>query len=134
MASDLDARAYHDYKPRAMGAVLASLGALDRGVRLRARRRRRFAAEINLRDRDITNMGFAEAVDCRSSLLPTSTGGVFAHLVGAARTLSPSEQKRVRASSSTVFAATSRCSESGAGLAGSARGQPVLGVLPYLHG
>jgi adenosylcobyric acid synthase len=40
-------------------------------------------AEINLRDRDIANMGFAEAVDCPVILVADiDRGGVFAHLVG----------------------------------------------------
>jgi adenosylcobyric acid synthase len=43
VAMDLDARDYHGYKPRAMGAVLASWGAVDRNLRLRAGRRRRVA-------------------------------------------------------------------------------------------
>ena len=37
-------------------------------------------AEINLRDRDIANMGFAEAVDCPVVLVADiDRGGVFAH-------------------------------------------------------
>ena len=53
-------------------------------------------AEINLRDRDIANMGFAEAVDCPVILVADiDRGGVFAHLVGTLELLSESEQARV---------------------------------------
>src|ERR1700739_5081553 len=54
-------------------------------------------AEINLRDRDIANMGFAEAVDCPVVLVADiDRGGVFAHLTGTLACLSDSEQARVR--------------------------------------
>jgi len=53
-------------------------------------------AEINLRDRDIANMGFAEAVDCPVIIIADiGRGGVFAHLVGTLDLLSTSEQNRV---------------------------------------
>ena len=53
-------------------------------------------AEINLRDRDIANMGFAEAADVPVILVADiDRGGVFAHLVGTLDLLSASEQIRV---------------------------------------
>jgi len=53
-------------------------------------------AEINLRENDIANMGFAESVDCPVILVADiDRGGVFAHLVGTLDLLSESEQQRV---------------------------------------
>ena len=53
-------------------------------------------AEINLRARDIANMGFAEAVDCPVILVADiDRGGVFAHLTGTLDCLSASERARV---------------------------------------
>lgn len=52
-------------------------------------------AEINLRDRDIANMGFAEEADCPVIIVADiDKGGVFAHLVGTYDLLSPTEQKK----------------------------------------
>ena len=64
VALDLDARDYHAYKPRAMGAVLESWGRLTAAYDCVLVEGAGSPAEINLRDRDIANMGFAEAVDC----------------------------------------------------------------------
>ena len=40
-------------------------------------------AEINLREHDLANMGFAEAIDCPVIIVADiDRGGVFAHLYG----------------------------------------------------
>ena len=92
-------------------------------------------AEINLRDRDIANMGFAEAVDCPVMLIADiDRGGVFAHLVGTLALLSPSEQARVAGFVINRFRGDMALAAAGPRLAGARTGKPVLGVLPYLHG
>ena len=97
VAADLDAKDYHAYKPRAMGAVLASWARLTAEYDAVLVEGAGSPAEINLRDRDIANMGFAEAVDCPVILIADiDRGGVFAHLVGTLELLSPSEQARVK--------------------------------------
>ena len=54
-------------------------------------------AEINLREHDIANMGFAEAIDCPVILVADiERGGVFAHLYGTWALLSKSEQQRIK--------------------------------------
>src|SRR5574344_2379099 len=95
-ALDLDARAYHDYKPRAMTAVLESWQRLTSRYDCVLVEGAGSPAEINLCARDIANMGFAEAVDCPVILVADiDRGGVFAHLVGTLALLSPSEQARI---------------------------------------
>ena len=133
--ADLDARDYHDYKPRAMKAVLASwkrlCGAYDCIVVEGAGS----PAEINLRDRDIANMGFAEAVDCPVILIADiDRGGVFAHLVGTLELLSPAEQARVEGFVINRFRGDPSLLESGLAWLEERTGKPVLGVLPYLYG
>jgi len=133
--SDLDAMAYHAYKPRAMKAVLESYERLCAQYDCVLVEGAGSPAEINLRDRDIANMGFAEAVDCPVILIADiDRGGVFAHLVGTLELLSPSEQARVQGFIINRFRGDIRLLESGLAWLEQRTGKPVLGVLPYLHG
>ncbi|MBU3695107.1 cobyric acid synthase [Dechloromonas sp.] len=135
VATDLDAKAYHAYKPRAMGAVLESWQRLTSDYDCVVVEGAGSPAEINLRDRDIANMGFAEAVDCPVIIVADiDRGGVFAHLVGTLELLSPSEQKRVVGFVINRFRGDIALLESGLTWLEERTGKPVLGVLPYLHG
>ena len=92
-------------------------------------------AEINLRDRDIANMGFAEAADVPVILVADiDRGGVFAHLVGTLELLSASEQARVKGFVINRFRGDIGLLEPGLDWLEQRTGKPVLGVLPYLHG
>lgn len=93
--SQLDARAYHDYKRVAMAAVLESHDRLCQQYDFIVVEGAGSPAEINLRANDIANMGFAEKVDCPVILIADIDRGVFAHLVGTLQLLSASEQARV---------------------------------------
>jgi adenosylcobyric acid synthase len=133
--TDLDARDYHEYKPRAMKAVLESYGRLCVQYECVLVEGAGSPAEINLRDRDIANMGFAEAVDCPVILIADiDRGGVFAHLVGTLDLLSASEQARVKGFVINRFRGDIGLLESGLRWLEERTGKPVLGVLPYLHG
>lgn len=135
VAADLNARDYHAYKPRAMQAVLASWQRLTQRYETVLVEGAGSPAEINLRDRDIANMGFAEAVDCPVILVADiDRGGVFAHLVGTLDLLSESEQKRVVGFVINRFRGDISLLTSGLEWLEQRTGKPVLGVLPYLHG
>lgn len=135
VAADLDAKDYHAYKPRAMGAVLDSWKRLTQKFEAVLVEGAGSPAEINLRDRDIANMGFAEAVDCPVILVADiDRGGVFAHLVGTLDLLSPSEQARVKGFVINRFRGDIGLLEPGLRWLEERTGKPVLGVLPYLHG
>ena len=135
VAFDLDAQAYHDYKPRAMAAVLDSWQRLTTAYDFVVVEGAGSPAEINLRDRDIANMGFAEAVDCPVILIADiDRGGVFAHLVGTLELLSESERKRVIGFVINRFRGDLALLRSGLDWLEAKTGKPVLAVLPYLHG
>lgn len=132
---DLDARAYHAYKPVAMQAVLASHARLSAAYDVVMVEGAGSPAEINLRERDIANMGFAEAVDCPVVLVADiDRGGVFAHLVGTLDCLSESERRRVRGFIINRFRGDMALLQPGLDWLVARTGKPVLGVLPYLHG
>lgn len=135
VTADLDARDYHAYKTTAMGAVLESWQRLTTQYEVVVVEGAGSPAEINLRDRDIANMGFAEAVDCPVILIADiDRGGVFAHLVGTLELLSPSEQARVKGFVINRFRGDIGLLEPGLRWLEERTGKPVLGVLPYLHG
>ncbi|CAJ0775492.1 Cobyric acid synthase [Ralstonia condita] len=132
---DLDARAYHDYKPTAMAAVLESHARLRAQYDLVVAEGAGSPAEINLRDRDIANMGFAEAVDCPVVLIADiDRGGVFAHLVGTLACLSERERARVAGFVINRFRGDMSLLVPGLDWLAAQTGKPVFGVLPYLHG
>jgi len=62
--ADMNARDYQLYKTIAMGAVLESYARLQLNYDAIIVEGAGSPAEVNLRERDIANMGFAEAVDC----------------------------------------------------------------------
>jgi len=133
--ADMSARDYHQYKSVAMAAVLES------HARLRAQYESVIVegagspAEINLRDRDIANMGFAEAVDCPVVLVADiDRGGVFAHIVGTLACLSDSERQRIIGFVINRFRGDIKLLEPGLAWLEKETGKPVLAVLPYLHG
>ena len=133
--SNMEAAAFHDYKPVARRAVLESYGRLADQYQAIVVEGAGSPAEINLREGDIANMGFAEAVDCPVLIVADiDRGGVFAHLVGTLALLSPSEQARVAGFVINRFRGDLALLVPGLEWLERETGKPVLGVLPYLHG
>ncbi len=130
-----EARAYHDYKAVARSAVLQSHRRLSAGYEAVVAEGAGSPAEINLRDHDIANMGFAEEVDCPVVLIADiDRGGVFAHIVGTLALLSASERTRVAGCVINRFRGDMALLQPGLDWLEKETGKPVLGVLPYLHG
>jgi len=133
--AEMNARDYHQYKTIAMDAVLESYARLREQYQSVIVEGAGSPAEINLRDRDIANMGFAEAVDCPVILVADiDRGGVFAHFVGTLSCLSQSEQDRIIGFVINRFRGDISLLEPGLDWLEQQTGKPVLAVLPYLHG
>jgi adenosylcobyric acid synthase len=131
----MKAVAYHDYKKIAMNAVLESYERLRTKHDVILVEGAGSPAEINLRENDIANMGFAEKVGCDVILVADiDRGGVFAHLVGTLQLLSESERARVRGFVINRFRGDIKLLQNGLDWLEQHTGKPVLGVLPYLHG
>ncbi len=126
---------YQAYKQTARVAVLESYQRLNGQYQVVVVEGAGSPAEINLREGDIANMGFAEAVDCPVILIADiDKGGVFAHLVGTLALLSKSEQARVAGFVINRFRGDRALLQSGLDWLEQYTGKPVIGVLPYLHG
>lgn len=132
---NLEALDYHSYKPKAAEAVFDSYAHLCADYEYVLVEGAGSPAEINLREGDIANMGFAERADCPVILIADiDKGGVFAHLVGTLALLSESEQARVKGFVINRFRGDIALLQGGLDWLEAYTGKPVLGVLPYLHG
>ncbi len=133
--ADMEAAAFHDYKTTAMHAVLESFQRLQQQYDVIIVEGAGSPAEINLRDSDIANMGFAEAVDCPVLLIADiDRGGVFAHLTGTLSLLTSSEQNRIKGFVINRFRGDIQLLQSGLDWLEDHSHKKVFGVLPYLHG
>jgi len=133
--AEMNARDYQQYKTIAMQAVLESYARLQQQYGVIIVEGAGSPAEINLRERDIANMGFAEAVDCPVVLVADiDRGGVFAHIVGTLACLSPGERQRVIGFVINRFRGDISLLEPGLEWLERQTGKPVLAVLPYLPG
>ena len=132
---NMQALDYHAYKETAREAVLAAWQDLSSRFDVIIAEGAGSPAEINLRDNDIANMGFAEMVDCPVILVADiDRGGVFAHLTGTLDLLSKSEQQRILGFVINRFRGDISLLQGGLDWLEARTGKPVFGVLPYLHG
>jgi adenosylcobyric acid synthase len=133
--AEMNARDYQQYKRIAMTAVLESYHRLAGQYDAIMVEGAGSPAEVNLRERDIANMGFAEAVDCPVILVADiDRGGVFAHIVGTLACLSDSERARIVGFVINRFRGDLSLLEPGLKWLEQQTGKPVLAVLPYLQG
>ncbi|HBA35535.1 MAG TPA: cobyric acid synthase CobQ [Gammaproteobacteria bacterium] len=124
---------YHAFKPKAMEAVMASYRRLTQTYEYVIVEGAGSPAEINLRDHDIANMGFAEAADCPVLLIADiDRGGVFAHLVGTLALLSTSEQARVTGLVINRFRGDVQLLQPGLDWLEEYTKKRIVGVVPYL--
>ncbi len=133
--ADMDAIGYHNYKKVVMGPIMDSFAKLQAQYQTVVIEGAGSPAEINLRENDVANMGFAEKADVPVIIIADiDRGGVFAHLYGTLALLSESEQNRVKGFVINRFRGDIKLLESGLDWLEQKTGKPVLGVLPYLHG
>lgn len=132
---NMNAVGYHEYKSIAKVAALDSYHRLAEQYQAVLIEGAGSPAEINLRARDIANMGFAESINCPVIIIADiDKGGVFAHLVGTLDLLSQSEQDRVIGFVINRFRGDISLLQSGLDWLEERTGKPVLGVLPFLKG
>lgn len=90
-------------------------------------------AEVNLRDRDIANLGFAKAANVPIVLLgDIDRGGVIASLVGTWAVVEPDERALIHGFIINKFRGDLRLFEDGLRIIENRTGWRSLGVVPYL--
>ena len=133
--AELEAGEYQAWKPRLLQPVLEAYSRLHAEFDAVIVEGAGSPAEINLREHDIANMGFAEAVDCPVVLVADiDRGGVFAHLLGTLDCLDGSERARIVGFVINRFRGDRSLLEPGTAWLQERTGKPVLGVLPFLQG
>lgn len=91
-------------------------------------------AEINLRDKDIVNMGMAELVDAPVLLVgDIDKGGVFASLAGTMLLLTKEEKDRVKGTIINKFRGDINLLTPGIDMLEEIIKRPNLGVVPYFY-
>ncbi len=129
---NMSAVAYHDYKAVAWQAVAESLARLRREFELLIIEGAGSPAEINLRARDIVNMGLATRIEAPVLLVgDIDKGGVFAALVGTLELLAPEERKLVKAFIVNKFRGDVRLLAPGLETISRRTGVPFAGVVPW---
>ncbi|MBX2858765.1 MAG: cobyric acid synthase [Cellvibrionaceae bacterium] len=129
---NMNADTYHQYKPQAKTAVFDSFKQLQNRYQHIIIEGAGSPAEINLRQNDIANMGFAEPLNCPVILVADiDKGGVFAHLVGTLELLSPTERALIKGFVINKFRGDIRLLQPGLNWLEQRTGLPVIGVLPY---
>jgi len=90
-------------------------------------------AEINLRSKDIVNMGLAEIVDTDVILIgDVDKGGVFASLYGTVMLLAPEERKRIKGFLINKFRGDVSLLMPGVKMLEEKINIPCVGVIPYI--
>ena len=133
--AEVDALTYQELKPRLQRAILDSFADLRSRYDVVICEGAGSPAEINLRDRDLANMGLA-----RPLRLPTvvvgdiDRGGLFAAMVGTLAVLSPGDQALVAGFVINKFRGDLRVLAPGIDQLATMTGRPTFGVLPWLPG
>jgi adenosylcobyric acid synthase len=125
---------YRSLKPQLLPAVLDSFARLSGDADLVLVEGAGSPAEVNLREGDIANMGFAEAADVPVLLVgDIDRGGVIASIVGTMKLLPETESARIKGYLINKFRGDPLLFEDGLATIGRATGLKSLGVVPWFE-
>ena len=133
LAQAMDAASYMAHRHRFLDAVLESFDRLAAAHDLVLIEGAGSPAEINLRDRDIANMGFARRAGVPVCLIgDIEKGGVIASLVGTKAVLDPTDAAMIRGFLVNKFRGDPRLFDSGVDQIKERTGWSCFGVIPWL--
>ncbi|BDB00833.1 cobyric acid synthase [Clostridium botulinum] len=123
---------YHNLKIKFKGMLKEQFKKLEEDFDIVVMEGAGSPAEINLRDRDIVNMGMAEIVDAPVLLVgDIDKGGVFASLAGTMLLLNEGEKERVKGTIINKFRGDVEILNPGLDMLEDIIHIPCLGVVPY---
>lgn len=125
---------YDKYKPALMNIVMQSYDKLSSENDIIVIEGAGSPAEINLRERDIVNMGIANQTDAPVILIgDIDKGGVFASIYGTIMLLDEVERKRIKGIIINKFRGDVEILKPGLEMLENLINVPVLGVVPYFN-
>ena len=126
------AREYQAMKPGLMSAVLNSFAAISRDADLVLIEGAGSPAEVNLREGDIANMGFARAANAPVVLIgDIDRGGVIAQIVGTKVVLDSADAAMIVGFLVNKFRGDPSLFDPGLALIARRTGWPALGLIPH---
>ncbi len=126
------ARDYYDLTPRLMDAVLDSFARIRGEADLVLIEGAGSAAEVNLRKRDIANMGFARVAGTPVVLIgDIDRGGVIAQLVGTRAVLAPEDARMIVGFLVNKFRGDPSLFDDGMRFIAERTGWRALGLVPF---
>lgn len=130
----MSAKYYMDeYRNQLMDAVLHSFSILCESYDLILVEGAGSASEVNLRDRDIANMGFAQQVKAPVCLIgDIDRGGVIASVVGTKAVIDEADAQRVVSFLINRFRGDPRLFDNGVTAIEQLTGWPCRGVVPWI--
>ena len=134
VAGHAGARDYQTRKGDLMPAVLDSFARLKQGADFVLVEGAGSASEVNLRARDIANMGFARAADVPVILIgDIERGGVIASLVGTRTVLPPDDAAMIRGFIVNRMRGDAGLFAEGMRIIAGHTGWPALGLVPHFE-
>jgi adenosylcobyric acid synthase len=131
--ASLKARDWGSRKAELLPLVCESFASLEKDFDLILVEGAGSPAEINLRQGDIANMGFAEAADLPVAIVgDIGRGGVIAALVGTHAVLEPAERERIKGFIVNRFRGDASLFDEGVSEIARRTGWAPLGVVPHL--
>jgi len=125
---------YQELKPMPAEAVAASIADLRCRFDVVICEGAGSPAEINLRQRDIANMGLARAAGLPAIVVgDIDRGGILAAMYGTLAVLDPADQRHIAGFVVNKFRGDKRLLGPGLDMLQAMTGRPTLGVLPWRH-